>query len=84
MAADPLAKRKQFLIAPDVLRALDQLARDGGKQADLLIDEALRDLFKKYHRPLTIKEALRTSVRNLPDNDPAPSGARSKRARGKV
>lgn len=78
MASRSLGKRKQFMVKADVLRAIDELAHDSGQHTDVLVDEAMRDLLKKYRRPLTIKDALRTSVRNLPANDLIPQRPRTK------
>ena len=40
-----------------------------------LADEAFRDLLKKHHRPVTLKDALRQSVRMQPANDTRPQRA---------
>jgi hypothetical protein len=37
-----------------------------------LADEAFADLLGKYHRPTSLKEALRESARRLPANDDMP------------
>jgi hypothetical protein len=37
-----------------------------------LADEAFRDLLKKHHRLVTLKDALRQSVRMQPANDSRP------------
>lgn len=64
------ARRKQFAIDPGVLSALEAFSRDSGSSIETLLDEALRDLFKKHRRPLSLKDALRESARALPANDP--------------
>jgi hypothetical protein len=48
---------------------LEGLARDTMKDFQELMDEAVRDLLKKHHRPVTVKEMLRQSARNAPAND---------------
>ena len=34
-----------------------------------LANEAFADLLKKYHRPVTLKDALKQNVRGVPAND---------------
>lgn len=60
--------RKLVEIEPDVLRALTLLGRDRMQEFQELADEAFRDLLKKHHRPVTLKESLKQSVRT-PAND---------------
>jgi hypothetical protein len=50
------------------LRALAMLGRDRMMDFEELADEAFRDLLKKHHRPVTLREALKQSAR-LPAND---------------
>jgi hypothetical protein len=52
------------------------LARDSMKDFQDLAEEAFADLLKKHHRPATLKDALRQSVRAIPAND---QGSRKKR-----
>lgn len=51
-------------------RALEGLARDRLASIQELADEAFRDLLKKHHRPVTLREALKASTRAIPANDP--------------
>lgn len=66
-------RRKQFAIDTGVLLALENFARDSKASTDALVNEALRDLLKKHRRPLSLKQALQESARELPANDPAPT-----------
>jgi len=65
-------KRKPIEFAPEIWLALDLLAKDTGRSVQELADEAFADLLAKYHRPVSLKEALRESARRLPANDDAP------------
>lgn len=65
-------KRKLIEFAPEIWLALDLLAKDSGKSVQDLADEAFVDLLGKYHRPFSLKEALRESARRLPANDDVP------------
>ncbi len=65
-------KRKLIAFAPEVWLALDLLAKDTGRSVQDLADEAFADLLGKYHRPASLKEALRESARRLPANDDVP------------
>ena len=60
--------RKLIEIEPDILQALEWLARDRMQDFQELADEAFRDVLKKHRRPVTLKEALRQSTRT-PAND---------------
>lgn len=66
------ARRKIIGFAPEILQALELLARDSGRSVQSLAEEAFGDLLGKYHRPLSLKDALRESARRLPANDDAP------------
>jgi hypothetical protein len=66
------AKRKLIEFAPEIWLALEMLAKDTGRSVQELADEAFGDLLGKYHRPASLKEALRESARRLPANDDAP------------
>jgi hypothetical protein len=72
--ADSIRKRIEF--DGQTWAALDGLARDRMSSIQELADEAFRDLLKKHHRPTTLKEMLKASVRTHAANDPA---ARKKR-----
>jgi uncharacterized protein YeaO (DUF488 family) len=63
----PVRKRVEF--DAETFRALEGLARDTMKDFQELMDEAVRDLLKKHHRPVTLKEMFRESARNAPAND---------------
>jgi hypothetical protein len=65
-------KRKLIEFAPELWLALDLLAKDTGRSVQDLADEAFADLLAKYHRPASLKEALRESARRLPANDDVP------------
>ena len=65
-------KRKLIEFAPEIWLALEMLAKDTGRGVQELADEAFADLLGKYHRPASLKEALRESARRLPANDDAP------------
>ena len=78
MAKTPATKRKQFNLDANVLNALEALARDNGDSLDQLADLAFRDLLKKLGRPVSLREALQVSARNLPANDREPKRSRKK------
>ena len=63
---------KRVQIDDETWTALQMLARDSMKDFQDLAEEAFADLLKKHHRPVTLKDALRQSVRNIPANDQAP------------
>ena len=65
-------RRKLIAFDPDSWHAVALLARDSMKTIQELADEAFTDLLRKHNRPLTLKDALRRSVRLQPANDPAP------------
>jgi hypothetical protein len=65
-------KRKLIEFAPEIWLALDLLAKDTGRSVQDLADEAFADLLGKYHRPASLKDALRESARRLPANDDLP------------
>lgn len=66
-------KRKVIEFAPEIWLALDLLAKDTGRNVQDLAGEAFLDLLCKYHRPATLKEALRESARRTAANDDVPS-----------
>ena len=53
-------KRVQF--DEETWQQIDLLGHDQMKAFQELADEAFRDLLKKYHRPLDLKDALRRSA----------------------
>ncbi len=65
-------KRKLIEFAPELWLALELLAKDTGRDINDLAEEAFADLLAKYHRPASLKEALRESARRLPANDDVP------------
>ena len=65
-------RRKIIGFSPGILQALELLARDSGRSVQSLADEAFGDLLGKYHRPTSLKDALRESTRRLPANDDVP------------
>jgi hypothetical protein len=66
------ARRKIIAFSPEVLQALECLARDCGHSVQALADVAFIDLLRKHNRPASLKEALRESARRLPANDDVP------------
>ncbi|MGH6866381.1 MAG: ribbon-helix-helix domain-containing protein [Methyloceanibacter sp.] len=65
-------RRKLVEFRAEILQALELLAMDQGGSVQALADEAFLDLLRKYHRPVSLKEALRESARRLPANDDVP------------
>jgi len=65
-------RRKLVEFPADIWQALELFAMDSGRSVQSLADEAFVDLLRKYHRPTSLKEALRESARRLPANDDAP------------
>lgn len=65
-------RRKLIEFAPELWLALDLLAKDTDRDIQDLAEEAFADLLGKYHRPASLKEALRESARRLPANDDVP------------
>ena len=70
---------KRVQVDDQTWHALDLLARDSMKTFQELADEAFADLLKKHHRPASLKDALRQSVRRQSANDPGSSSARKGR-----
>jgi len=64
-------RRKLIAFDAETWHALHLLSKDSLKSLQELADEAFADLLRKHHRPASLKEALRDSVRRLPANDPA-------------
>jgi len=61
--------RRRFTFDPAISRALERLSHETEKDMQELIDEAVRDLLKKYNRPVTLREMLQQSARRVPAND---------------
>jgi hypothetical protein len=66
------AIRRRISFEPEIHQALHQLALDRAATLQELADEAFRDLLKKHHRPVGIREMLKQSARMLPVNDRPP------------
>lgn len=60
---------RKIEIEDELLQSLNLLALDSGRTVNALIDEALRLLLKKHHRPANLGEALRMSLRQHGSND---------------
>jgi hypothetical protein len=75
------AVRKIVEMDAETWRALHALAGDRMATFQELVDESFRDLLKKHHRPVTLREALRASSRIAPAND-GPSPGRLKGGAG--
>jgi hypothetical protein len=68
--------RKLIEFDAETWHALRLLSGDSMKSLQELADEAFGDLLKKHGRPVTLKEALRESLRRQPANDPRPKRGR--------
>ena len=65
-----IGKRVQF--DDETWAAVNMLRQERLRSFQQLADEAFRDLLKKYRRPVTLRDALRESVRMHPANDGPP------------
>jgi len=74
-------KRVQF--DDETWAAIDLLARDTMKDFQELAQEAFADLLHKHHRPATLRDALRQSVRRAPANDEQRRGPPRSKHRGR-
>jgi hypothetical protein len=63
-------RRKLIEFDDESWHALHLLSRDSMKSLQELADEAFTDLLKKHRRPVTLKQALKESLRRQPANDP--------------
>jgi hypothetical protein len=72
MVKDASEVRRRIAFDSETYFALDRLAKDRMASLQELADEAFRDLLKKHHRPVTLKDMLRESVRQQPANDHHP------------
>ena len=72
---------KRVQIDDETWTALRLLGQDTSKDFQDLADEAFADLLKKYHRPATLKDALKQSVRGIPANDQGPGKKAVKKRR---
>ena len=68
--AAQVGKRIEF--DAETWHALRLLSGDSMRSLQELADEAFGDLLKKHGRPVTLKQALRESLRRQPANDPRP------------
>jgi hypothetical protein len=64
--------RKLIAFDAEAWHALRLLSGDSMKSLQELADEAFADLLKKHGRPVTLRQALRESLRRQPANDPRP------------
>ena len=64
--------RKLIAFDEDTFDKLKQLGRDRMATFQELAEEAFADLLKKHGRPVTLKQALKESLRRQPANDPRP------------
>ena len=64
--------RKLVEFDAETWHALRQLSGDSMKSLQELAEEAFADLLKKHGRPVTLKQALKASLRQQPANDPRP------------
>jgi hypothetical protein len=69
MSADPDLRRKRIAFDAETWHALHRLSLDSMRSLQELADEAFGDLLKKHRRPVTLREALKESVRMQPAND---------------
>jgi hypothetical protein len=76
--SDPRLRRKVIAFDAETWHALQLLSRDSMKSLQELADEAFADLLRKHDRPVTLKDALRGSMRRLPAND-APARRKPRR-----
>jgi hypothetical protein len=65
--AKPVNRRVAF--NPATWHVLNCLVLQTGRSFQQLADEASRDLRRKHRRPLTLRDALRESVRMQPANE---------------
>lgn len=72
------ARRKLIEFDAETWHALHQLSRDSLKSLQDLADEAFADLLKKHRRPVTLKQALKESLRRHPANDPRPGAKKGR------
>jgi hypothetical protein len=63
----PVRRRIEFDV--ETWHALNRLALEKGVKLQDLAEDAFRDFLKKHRRPVTLREALRESVRMHPAND---------------
>ena len=76
----PGAKRKLIEFDAETWRALHTLALDRMNTIQELVEDAVADLLKKHHRPVTLKEALEASAPGRARQQPASQRSAGKRA----
>jgi hypothetical protein len=64
--------RKLIEFDAETWHALRLLSGDSMKSLQELAEEAFGDLLRKHGRPVTLRQALRESLRRQPANDPRP------------
>ena len=74
----PGARRKLIEFDAETWQALHTLAADRMNTVQELVEDAVADLLKKHHRPVTLKEALEASAPGAPD------GSQRRKVRGKT
>jgi len=74
----PRAERKLIEFDAATWQALHALALDRMNTLQELVEDAVADLLKKHHRPVTLKEALEASAPG------APEGSQRRKVRGKA
>jgi hypothetical protein len=77
--SDPTGRRKLIAFDAESWHALQLLGRDSVKSLQELADEAFADLLKKHDRPVTLRQALRQSVRKQAANDAPPQRPQRKK-----
>jgi antitoxin-like ribbon-helix-helix protein len=82
MSADPDLRRKRIAFDAETSHALHRLSLDSMRSLQELADEAFRDLLKKHHRPVTLKDALQRSLRMHPANEQPKATVHRLRRRG--
>jgi hypothetical protein len=75
---------KRVQLDDETWQAIDLLGRDLMKDFQELADEAFADLLKKHQRPVTLKDALKQSVRRAPANDPDRPRTKPKPRKGRA
>lgn len=62
--------RKRIAFEPETFDALRLLARDRTATLQELMDEAVADLLRKHHRPVTVRDMLRATAQALETDAP--------------
>ncbi len=64
-----MAMTRRIELSAETWHALDTLSWETKRRIDDLAEEAFSDLFKKYRRPRSLREALRVNDRRQPFSD---------------